>query len=100
MVTLYNDNVIYFENSEIEENNKVFIFQRRYKMNFSYYLRTKELNQTSKFHLPKKTEQFRECDEWKKIKILERIMYQELNIYALDAMLDYTVIVLFLFINN
>ena len=37
-------------------------------MHFSNYLRTKEVNQTSKYHLPKRTEQFRECDECKKNK--------------------------------
>ena len=68
-VTLYNASVVYFENTEKEENSKVLFFRRRlYEMHFSNYLRTKEINQTSKYHLPKRTEQFRECDECKKNK--------------------------------
>lgn len=68
-VTLYNASVVYFENTEKEENSKVLFFRRRlYEMHFSNYLRTKEVNQTSKYHLPKRTEQFRECDECKKNK--------------------------------
>ena len=68
-VTLYNASVVYFENTEKEENSKVLFFRRRlYEMHFSNYLRMKEVNQTFKLHLPKRTEQFRECDECKKSK--------------------------------
>ena len=68
-ITLYNASVVYFENTGKEENSKVLFFRRKlYEMHFSQYLRLKEVNQSMKLHLPKRTEQFRECEQCKKNK--------------------------------